>query len=137
MAIPDRRPAATPANEAARALVVFHGFGHGLLTRLFGCAGFRHCFVCIAHHGSWLRLDFQDGVPALEVVCADSFDLAAFYRAAGLTVIRTERRNRRPRWPVMLATCVGAVKKVLGADAPFALTPHQLYRHLCKEQDHG
>jgi hypothetical protein len=115
---------------------VFHGFGHGVLARLFGRAGFRHCFVCLAHQGTWLRLDFQDGRPALELVCADSFDLASFYRAAGLTVVVTDRGRGRtvPRsalqWPFMTASCVGAVKKVLGIGAPFVQTPFQLHRFL-------
>ena len=115
------------------ALVVFHGFGQGALARLFGRPGFRHCFVCVTQGGAWLRLDFRAGVPTLELVCAAEFDLASFYRAAGLTVVATERRTPSVHLPLMLATCVGAVKKVLGLSAPFVLTPHHLYRHLTKD----
>jgi hypothetical protein len=133
-----QRAAGEKTRATNKALVVFHGFGRGILARLFGRAGFRHCFVCLAHQGSWLRLDFQDGRPALEVVCADSFDLASFYRAAGLTVIATGRwhdaaRGSAPLWPFMTASCVGAVKKVLGIGAPFVQTPFQLHRFLTRE----
>jgi hypothetical protein len=133
-----RAPGTGAGNAQSKALVVFHGIGRGALARLFGCAGFRHCFVCLAHQGSWLRLDFQDGRPALEVVCADSFDLASFYRAAGLTVVAAERwaNPARPAslWPLMTASCVGAVKKVLGIGAPFVQTPYQLHRLLTRGQ---
>jgi hypothetical protein len=126
-----------PESSSTKALVVFHGFGHGALARLLGRAGFRHCFVCLAHQGNWLRLDFQDGRPVLEVVCADSFDLASFYRAAGLTAVATNRWPRQTRraspWPFMTASCVGAVKKVLGIGAPFVQTPFQLHRFLTRE----
>jgi hypothetical protein len=129
--------AGTRSRAGADALVVFHGFGHGFWARLFGRAGFRHCFVCLAHQGAWLRLDFQDGLPGLELVCADSFDLAAFYRAAGFTVVETGRRRRRsagpPLWPFMAATCVGAVKRILGIGAPFVQTPFQLHNFLVRE----
>ena len=124
-----------PVAETGRAIVVFHGFAHGFWARLFGRSGFRHCFVCLAHQGAWLRFDFQNGTPILEMVCADSFDLASFYRAAGLTVVATRRCARSPSrlgWPFMSATCVGAVKKVLGIDAPFRQTPFQLHALLTK-----
>jgi hypothetical protein len=126
-----------PVSHAGAALVVFHGFGHGMLAHLFGRNGFRHCFVCLAHQGAWLRLDFQNGLPSLEMVCADTFDLAHFYRTAGLTVVATQRRPYRPDsfwlWPFMIASCVGTVKKILGVGAPYVLTPYQLYRFLSKE----
>ena|SRR3990167_1516930 len=115
---------------AMRAIVVFHGFGQSPLARLFGRPGFRHCFVCIAHQDAWLRLDFQAGLPTMEVVCQESFDLAKFYAAAGLTVVAVERTPRTPRLPFMLATCVGATKRMLGIRAPLVLTPHQLYQRL-------
>ena len=118
-----------------RALVVFHGFGHGALARLFGRAGYRHCFVCVAHQGAWLRVDFQDGLPALEMVCSDTFDLASFYRAAGLTVLAAGRRAGRcgpGMWPFMTASCVGMVKKVLGIGVHWVQTPYQLHRFLAR-----
>lgn len=116
------------------ALVVFHGFGQGALARLFGRAGYRHCFICFKSQGAWLRLDFLGGRPILELVCADAFDLAAFYREAGLNVVETHRRAAGPPvWPLMLATCVGAAKQILGLRVPFVLTPYQLKRHLEKE----
>lgn len=115
-----------------KAIVVFHGFGHSAFGRLFGRAGFRHCFVCVQHQGTWLRFDPNNGVPSIEVICADSFDLAAFYRAAGLTVVTVEHEAKKPLHPVMLGTSVGMAKRLIGVRKPFVVTPHQLHRYLAR-----
>lgn len=112
-----------------KALVVFHGFGQGWFAKL-GRPGFRHCFLVVAHQGAWLRLDVMNGAPTMEMVCAESFDLAAFYRAAGLTVVEAETRAEPFRSWLMLGTCVGILKRALGLRAPLTITPHQLYRRL-------
>lgn len=120
----------TPA-PPVRALVVFHGNGHGRLTRLL-TPGFRHCFVCLLDsRGTWVSLDGRNGIPELRAEAAATFDLAGFYRDRGMTVIEIHGLSRRsPRMPLMLGTCVGATKRVLGLRAPFVFTPRQLYRRL-------
>lgn len=119
-----------------RALVVFHGTGHGRFVR-FLAPGFRHCFVCIEDaHGIWVRFDGQAGLPEIRAEAPGSFDLAGFYRDAGFTVIALDDvQPRRPRTPLMLGTCVGAVKRLLGLRAPLILTPRQLWRTLRRLQD--
>lgn len=114
-----------------RAVVVFHGHGHGRIARLLA-PGFRHCFVCVADaNGTWIRLDGRAGIPELRAEAAAGFDLAGFYRDAGMTVVEiAECAPRAPRTPLMLATCVGATKRVVGLRAPFVLTPRQLCRRL-------
>ena len=86
----------------------------------------------------------------LDVVAAESGDLAAFYRRHGFVVVETTVRRRPGRGdrrdafrplgalPVWrLSTCVGLSKAVLGLWAPWVWTPHQLYRHLTEENRHG
>ena len=116
----------------SRALVVFHGHAAGFLARL--CAsGFGHCFVAIDDGRYWIIVDGRAGVPEVRVVAGNDYDLADFYREKGLLVVETETANRAPRQPLMLGTCVGAAKRLLGLGAPRVLTPRQLYRHLTRE----
>lgn len=115
-----------------RAVIVFHGRGQGRCAR-FLAHGFRHCFVCVLDEarGIWIRLDGRAGIPDFRAEAAAGFDLAEFYRAAGFTVLELENHTPHPpRTPLMLGTCVGAVKRVLGLRAPFVLTPRQLFRRL-------
>jgi len=115
------------------ALVVFHGFGAGLFARLFGRDRFRHCFVCLKQSGYWIAVDFKQGAADVDVVCAGSFDLTAFYERQGFKVVGASRVPNITLWPWMNANCVGAAKKLLGLRAPWVLTPYQLYTHLIQE----
>ena len=115
-----------------RALVVFHGRGDGAVYR-FLATGFRHCFVCVLDPQAqiWIRLDGRDGMPELRADAGGDFALADYFRALGFTVVELENITPQPpRTPLMLGTCVGAVKRVLGLHAPFVLTPRQLFRRL-------
>ncbi len=114
------------------ALVVFHGHGHGPLSRLFGARGFRHCFVCVRRGGYWVRIDSQDGTPIIEMVCAGTFDLAGFYEKQGFNVAQTRVHRGGRVSPFVFATCVGVAKRIIGVRAPWVVTPAQLYRHLTK-----
>lgn len=96
--------------------------------------GFQHCFVCLRDEHHWLLVDATQGVPLIKVLERADFDLAAFYRDEGYTVVETEQRARPIRCPFSLASCVGVIKAVLAIRAPFAWTPWQLYKHLLKEQ---
>lgn len=118
-----------------RAIVVFHGRGQGRWARLLA-PGFRHCFVCVLDEvrGIWIRIDGQAGIPSFRAEAAECFDLAGFYRATGFTVVDCDSHTPRvPRTALMLGTCVGAAKRVLGLRAPFVLTPKQLYRRLMSD----
>jgi hypothetical protein len=117
-----------------KALAVFHGHGCHPLDRLLK-PGFRHCFAAVLAGDYWVRLDGMAGVPAVDVVAAGDFDLAAFYRQHEYVVVETEQRARPLRTPFVAANCVGVVKAVLGVRAPFAVTPYRLFRHLKGMQD--
>lgn len=115
----------------SRALVVFDRHGAGPFARLAG-AGFGHCFVALDDGRYWILFDGKAGVPELRVVAGSDDDLAAFYRGHGYAVVETETEGRPPRQPLMLGTCVGAAKRLLGLRAPHVLTPAQLYRRLTR-----
>lgn len=113
-----------------KALAIFHDYGHGRFRKWLRW-GFRHVFVAILHKGYWIVVDGRAGVPVVEVVAGADFDLAGFYRRQrGFTVIGLTAPRQQPFSPVMLGTCVGAVKRVLGIRRFWLLTPYQLYRHL-------
>ncbi|HEX5499954.1 MAG TPA: hypothetical protein VFX03_12040 [Thermomicrobiales bacterium] len=115
----------------SRALVLFHGHASGFAARL--CAdGFRHCFVVLDDGRCWILFDGKAGVPELRAVAGSDYDLVGFYRAQGFTVVETETADRPPAWPLMLGTCVGAAKRLLGLRAPLVLTPKRLYRRLTR-----
>ena len=120
------RPPALPQHAA---LAVFHDHGGGWL-RPFLRPGFRHCFAAVAAGGYWIAVDGRRGLPAMTVVAAADYDLAAFYRGLGYTVAAMTRASVAARTPFALATCVGVAKRVLGVRAPLALTPYWLWKRL-------
>jgi len=112
-----------------RALVVFHDYGSHWASR-FLRPGFRHVFAAVADHEHWIMVDPRDGVPVIEVLAPASYDLAAYYREAGFTVVERNDPGQPPRVPVLLSNCVGAIKALIGLRAPFVFTPYRLYRRL-------
>jgi hypothetical protein len=109
-----------------RALVVFHGHGGAWWNR-WCRAGFRHCFIVLDDGACWIALDGTLGRARLKVMAASDFDLAGYYRAQGFTVVAAAARDGPPFWPLILATCVGAIKRILVIRAPWVLSPHQLF----------
>ena len=112
-----------------RAVVVFHGHGVRGWRRLLR-PGFRHCFAAMEEGGYWILFDPQEGRPELRVLAGSDFDLAAFYRESGYDAVETTVREAGFVLPVLPATCVAAVKRIIGLRAPLVLTPRQLYRRL-------
>lgn len=122
MAIQKSMPAAT-------GLVVFHNHGNHWLDPWLK-RGFRHCFCAIEDDkGYWIIIDGRAGVPVVEVVAGDGFDLKGFYEDLGYQVL-VVRRGVTPGTSFVLTNCVGMVKAVLGLRAFGAVTPYQLYRRL-------
>lgn len=127
-----RRPRRLACRPLYReALVVFSGQTELRLLR-FLRRGFRHCFAAFRDGDRWLTFDPLSHRTEIrtQTVPAD-FDLAAYYRAQGLTVLPV----RLPPVPARAAplrpfTCVEATKRALGLHAPWVFTPWQLYRYL-------
>lgn len=116
-----------------KALVLFGGEGRHWATRWLR-PGFRHVAVVVASGDYWIGVDPALGTPLIEVIAGTDQDLAAYYRASGLTVIETETRDTEPVLPFAYANCVGLVKFVLGLRNPWLFTPFKLYRHLAAER---
>ena len=94
--------------------------------------GFRHCAVVVRIGGEWVMIDSLS-----HSICVGKFGaepmsrLAWCYRKAGHIVIETAVGECKVRVaPPLPFTCVEAVKRVLGIQSWFVLTPYQLYRHL-------
>lgn len=124
---------APPVEE--RAWVVFSGKSDWPWLKILR-PGFRHCFV-IVHDGTrWLSLDplLQHTELKVHDVPPD-FDLPGWLTARGNRVMPAplNRAHKKPA-PVMLYTCVEAVKRVLGLHTWGVMTPWQLYRHLTRYQ---
>jgi len=98
--------------------------------------GFRHCFAALRDEAGWTVVEPLSGrllVARLNVPAA--YDLPAFYTRAGLAVVGPflpgpVRGGWLPRFAPL--TCVALCRAVLGAGAPFALTPWGLFRRLSK-----
>ncbi|MBX6746953.1 MAG: hypothetical protein IRY87_33385 [Acetobacteraceae bacterium] len=132
---PLARLAHARAAEAAeqRAFIVFGGQADQPWLRPLQ-PGFRHCFAALADSTGWTVLDPLSGrlvVARLELPA--EFDLPGFYRRAGFAVLgpfRPGGARRRLLPPLAPFSCVALCRAVLGAGAPFALTPFGLFRAL-------
>jgi hypothetical protein len=112
-----------------RAIVVFHGAGIGAWSR-FLKPGFRHCFVATECDGYWIVFDPQKGSPKISIVAPANYDLRSFYLNCGFHAVETKVKNKI-FWSLLLpATCVAAVKRILGLKKVSIWTPHQLYQFL-------
>ena len=110
---------------AVPALVGFVDNGGPWWLRLLR-PGFRHCFVAVRQGPVWVVLDPLSHHTAIHVETVD--DLAGCYRRLGVTVLDTRLSPPPPRpAPWRPYTCVEAVKRVLGIQAWWVLTPWQLY----------
>ena len=96
--------------------------------------GFRHCFAALRDAQGWLVLDPLSRrliVARLDLPAA--FDLPRFYARAGMAPLGPFSPGpARSSWLPMLTpySCVALCRQLLGADAPFALTPHGLFHAL-------
>ena len=133
MTRPSHRRAVRRAGQEA--FIVFGGQADQPWLRLLR-PGFRHCFAALVDAGGWTVLDPLTGrlvVARLDLPAG--FDLPGFYRRAGLAVLGPFAPSEpRARLLPSLSpfSCVALCRAVLGAAAPFALTPHGLFRSLNK-----
>lgn len=118
-------------SSAIPAVVVFAG-GTTLRWLRVLRPGFRHCFIAVASGGGWVILDPLSHMTSIAVVEGYSADqLADWYESHGLKTVKTTLREAPARMaPFAPATCVEAVKRVLGIHAWSVMTPRQLYDYL-------
>lgn len=120
-----------PGQQWRRVLVVFTGRADLWWLRLLK-PGFRHVFLALCGPHGWLVFDPLSHQSLLhDTGLPPEADLAGYYRGLGLTVIETRiRRAPRRAAPWRPYSCVEAVKRLLGLQAPWVLTPWQLHRFL-------
>ncbi|MBW6400998.1 hypothetical protein KPL78_24275 [Roseomonas sp. HJA6] len=98
--------------------------------------GFRHCFAALRDEAGWTVLEPLSGrLVVMRLAVPAGFDLPGFYVRAGLVVAGPFEPGPplATRLPGLLPmNCVGLCRAVLGAGAPFALTPWGLFRRLTK-----
>jgi hypothetical protein len=96
--------------------------------------GFRHCFAALGDAEGWTVLEPLSGrLLVSRLAVPAGFDLPGFYRRAGLAVLGpfVPGPAAPRRLPGLLPmNCVGLCRALLGDGAPFALTPHGLFRAL-------
>lgn len=98
--------------------------------------GFRHCFAALRDEAGWTVVEPLTGrLLVARLAVSAEFDLPGFYARAGLAVLGPFAPGavRAGPLPALLPfTCVGLCRAVLGAGAPFALTPWGLFRRLAR-----
>ena len=98
--------------------------------------GFRHCFAALRDDLGWTVLDPLSGRLLVTRLDVDSgFDLPGFWQRAGCRVLGPFTPAAPARaWPAVIPfSCVSLCRALLGPGAPFALTPHGLFRGLKKK----
>jgi hypothetical protein len=102
--------------------------------------GFRHCFAAFRDAAGWTVLDPLSGrLLVVRLAVPAGFDLPAAWRRAGFAVLGPFVPGPpRRRWlpPLAPFTCVALCRALLGAGAPFALTPRGLFRALGGDVPH-
>lgn len=98
--------------------------------------GFRHCFAALRDEAGWTVVEPLSGrLLVARLTVPSAYDLPGFYARAGLAVLGPFAPGpaRARRLPQLLPfTCVGLCRAVLGAGAPFAVTPRGLFRRLAR-----
>lgn len=98
--------------------------------------GFRHCFAALHDEAGWTVVEPVSGrLLVLRIAMPAAYDLPGFYRRAGLLVLGPFAPGpaRAKLLPALLPqTCVGVCRALLGAGAPYAMTPFGLFRRLSR-----
>lgn len=99
--------------------------------------GFRHVAAVVRdERGFWVLLDPCRGDLQVRVEAGGDYTYAQLlqhYLDNGYTVVGVDRDPKKWFWPLFPANCVSFVKNVVGVNAPFVLTPYQLYRTLVEQ----
>lgn len=100
--------------------------------------GFRHCFVFLETPSGWILVDpLSHQIDTMIVHDVGAVDILRGYRSQGCHMIETRARRAPARCaPLAPLTCVEVVKRCLGIQARWVLTPWQLFRHL-SDARHG
>ena len=134
------KPAETAAPQGANeapprdALVVFCDQTGVWWLRILR-RGFRHCFVMVQFETGWVLYNPLSNGTQIDLWTGVSEDaLWTWLEAQGFRCVRTRVHGVQGRaWPWRPFTCVEAVKRTLGLNAPWVVTPWSLFRALQKQ----
>ena len=125
-----------PSHRAAPELEVFivwSGRADHRWLRLLR-PGFRHCFAALRDASGWSVADpLTNRLVLARLDIPPGHDLPRFYRRAGMTVLgpfAPAPPGGGGRLLLSPFSCVSVCRALLGPRAPFAWTPHGLYRAL-------
>jgi len=98
--------------------------------------GFKHVY-CITFDGLfWIKMDYLLGYTDLDVLCYDYHDTINDVLEGQKVTIQYVEVWRKPRYRVRSlfapASCVEAMKAILGVRASLVISPYQLYKHIGK-----
>lgn len=111
-----------------KVIVVFHDSDRPMLKPLK--KGFRHCVVVVPVDGGVFVIDpLSTGISLADVKKPYAEIKARQYTHVDAKVVRNKMLL-----PYSF-TCVDVVKRILGLNKPFILTPHQLYKYLMRQQE--
>lgn len=94
----------------------------------------KHVFCVIPSMEHWIAYDWKGGDPQMVVYGTDGEEIETWLKQHASDVLRVRIDQRPPRQPFMLNNCVGHAKLLFGIRS-WAVTPHQLYKHLTKEKN--
>lgn len=100
--------------------------------------GFRHCFAILNDGQKWMSVDPLAPYTDINIYhhIEPDFDLVNALRAKGYQVIKAPtKESHKSAAPIMVFTCVEAIKRLIGLHARHIITPWQLYRHLTQIQN--
>lgn len=117
--------------DRMKVLVVFSGESTHAISR-FLKPGFLHCFVALQRDEAWIALDGGFRNTHVYFAAHADFDLKTFYEDQGYTVLEVWTGRIETRNPLMIGSCVGMIKRLIGVGAPLVWTPWQLYKHLTR-----
>ena len=85
----------------------------------------NHCEALIPWNGQWIVYGKAYEAVDLFLIndCSDILRTSTLVKAVPI---------KRTRWILMLNTCVGQIKQLLGIRNPFILTPKQLHKYLTR-----
>lgn len=97
--------------------------------------GFRHCYAMRNDYGAvWTRFNPCRSHIDISQELVSDYPTIQDYVTDAETYLAYNGKPCDVAHSLSVVSCVGAVKYLLGIQAPFVLTPYQLYKHLQRLQ---
>lgn len=126
----------TEQSNAQKIWVVFSGHADLAWLKILK-RGFRHCSLLLCDEGRWISYDPLSNYTDIMIhQVPEGFDFPRWMQERGHIVLSVTRACPKKPAPLEFLSCVSAIKRVLGVHERFIFTPWQLYRYLCKQNQH-